>query len=260
MSLASLSVARQPPLQDILEQRLARLASLRGLDQGLQCQQRGARVAAREDGDSLQERLRDLAASGQPSLRVGQRIALDRDELLLGEWLERMNLGPGEQRRYDLERRILGGGSDQGDVAPLHVRQESVLLGLVEAVDLVDEYDRAAAGAPQPLGVRQNHLHVLDAAQDAAEGYELALRGRGDDARQGGLAGSGRSPQDDRSERVRLDLAPKGLARAQESLLSDELVERAGPHALGQRSLPPRFVPSPLVEQAHRGDPFRANS
>ena len=47
--------------------------------------------------------------------------------------------------RVDLERRILGGRADQPDVARLDVRQESVLLRLVEAMNLVDEDDRPRA-------------------------------------------------------------------------------------------------------------------
>ncbi len=48
-----------------------------------------------------------------------------------------------EQRRVDLEVRVLGGGADQHEQAALDRRQQGVLLGLVEPVDLVEEQDRA---------------------------------------------------------------------------------------------------------------------
>jgi hypothetical protein len=66
---------------------------------------------------------------------------------LLRQRLQHEHLRAREQRRVHLERRVLGGGADQHDVAGLDARQERVLLRLVEAVDLVDEDDRAAAGA-----------------------------------------------------------------------------------------------------------------
>ena len=58
---------------------------------------------------------------------------------------------------------ILGGRADQDDVAALDVGQEGVLLGAVEAVDLVDEQEACAAlGAAQPCGVGHDVLDVLD--------------------------------------------------------------------------------------------------
>ena len=58
----------------------------------------------------------------------------------------------GEQRGVELERRVLGGGAHQNDGAILHHRQKAVLLGAVEAVDLVDEEQRAPSGRPPGAG------------------------------------------------------------------------------------------------------------
>ena len=55
--------------------------------------------------------------------------------------LQHEHPGAREQRADDLEARILGGGADQGDRAVLGRRQQAVLLGLVEPMDLVDEED-----------------------------------------------------------------------------------------------------------------------
>ena len=52
-----------------------------------------------------------------------------------------------EQRAVQLERRVLGRGAHEHDVAGLDERQERVLLRAVEAVDLVHEEQRAAAPA-----------------------------------------------------------------------------------------------------------------
>ena len=54
---------------------------------------------------------------------------------------------PRQQSAVQLERRVLGRGADEDDVAGLDERQERVLLRPVEAVDLVHEEERAAAPA-----------------------------------------------------------------------------------------------------------------
>ena len=49
------------------------------------------------------------------------------------------NLRPGQQGPVQLERRVLGGGADEGDDPLLNEGQETVLLGAVETMDLVHE-------------------------------------------------------------------------------------------------------------------------
>jgi hypothetical protein len=48
-----------------------------------------------------------------------------------------------QQGRVDFERRVLGGGADEGEQAAFDMRQKGVLLALVEAVHLVDKHDGA---------------------------------------------------------------------------------------------------------------------
>ena len=61
--------------------------------------------------------------------------------------LQHEDLRARQQRRVHLERRVLGRRADEHDVARLDARQERVLLRLVEAMDFVDEQDRAAAAS-----------------------------------------------------------------------------------------------------------------
>ena len=68
-----------------------------------------------------------------------------------------------------------------------------------------------------------------------AERHESRLRRVGDEARERGLAGARRAPEDDRLQQVALDRLAQRLARAEQLLLADELVERARPHPLGER-------------------------
>ena len=90
-------------------------------------------------------RVRGVEPSPRSASR--QRAVQDLGDRRLVERLQDEHLRAREQRRVDLERRVLGGGADEDEVAGLDAGQEGVLLRLVEAVDLVDEEDRAAARA-----------------------------------------------------------------------------------------------------------------
>ncbi len=69
-----------------------------------------------------------------------------------------------------------------------------------------------------------------------------------------GLARAGRAVEDERGEPVGLEHAPQQLALAEEVLLADELLQRARPHAGGQRRAgtgPGLLVRLLLVEEGH---------
>ena len=94
------------------------------------------------------------ARAAQAAIPVAQSAARTTPATAGGvERLEHKHLAAREQRRIEAEAGILGRRADQGDGAPLDVGKEGVLLGPVEAVDLVTEQDRAPAeprGAPRP--------------------------------------------------------------------------------------------------------------
>ena len=124
------------------------------------------------------------------------------------------------------------------------MRQERVLLRLVEAVNLVDEDDGARAILPRALGIGHDLLDFLDAGQHGGELDELRLGHARDDLRQRGLAGARRSPEDERANIVALDLRAQRLAGRDQMLLADKLIERPRTHAIGQR--PGAIAVSPL--------------
>src|SRR3546814_8671245 len=64
-----------------------------------------------------------------------------------------------------LEGRVLGGGADQDHRAVLDIGQEAVLLGAVEAVDLVDEQQSAAPGQAALPGALEHLAQVGDAGE-----------------------------------------------------------------------------------------------
>ena len=89
----------------------------------------------------------------------------------------------------------------------LDVRQQRVLLRLVEAVDLVDEEDRpAAVELLALLGARHELAQLRHAAHHRAERLEVAPWSRAATTlRERGLAGAGRAPEDHRRDAIRAD-------------------------------------------------------
>ena len=129
------------------------------------------------------------------------------------------------------------------------------MLGGVEAVHLVDEQDRAQAVVGQPLPGRL-HLgaQVLHARQHGVEAAEVGAGAAGDDPRQGGLAGARRAVQDQVADPVGGDGAPQQPARAQDRLLTHEVIEAAGPHPIRQgRDLAQGFLAAVAEQVAHGG-------
>ncbi|OQA43300.1 MAG: hypothetical protein BWY52_01914 [Chloroflexi bacterium ADurb.Bin325] len=172
------------------------------------------------------------------ALRVGQRLSRDRAEILLGQRLELEDAAAADERLVDLEIGVLGGRADQDDRAVLDPRQQRVLLRLVEAVHLVHKEDGALAElAAALLGLCDGLADIVDAREHRVDGDEMAARGIGDDACEGRLARARRPVEDERAELIRLDRAAQQAARPHDVRLADELVQRARPHARGERSL-----------------------
>ena len=114
------------------------------------------------------------------------------------------------------------------------MRKERVLLCLVEPVDFVDEQQRAPA-ALGAIAIRRgdDFADFLDAGRHRAEGDEIRVDETGEQSGQRGLAGAGRAPEDHRVERPVLEREPQRAARPQQLILTDQVVERAGPHPFG---------------------------
>ncbi len=115
--------------------------------------------------------------------------------------------------------------------------QQRVLLGPVEAVDLVQEEH----GSPlvDPLTGCGKHLsNVFDPRRGCREGLEDGIGVNGDQPGQGGLPGSRRTPQQHRDRPAGFDDAPESRFRAEQSGEADHLVEVAGTHLGCQRGDP----------------------
>src|SRR5581483_1975752 len=99
----------------------------------------------------------------ESALGIGQRALQKFEEVILGERAQLENLRARDQRGIDEEKGIVRGGADQTNHAALHVRQEDVLLRLVEAVDFVDEKNGGLALVFETVGGGGKHAaHVGD--------------------------------------------------------------------------------------------------
>jgi hypothetical protein len=124
----------------------------------------------------------------------------------------------------------------------LHVGKKSVLLRLVEAMDLIDEYDCPRAGAPFALGASHHVLDLLDAGQHRAEGNKFRTGQPGDEPRKRSLPATGRSPEQHRSEVIILNLHPQRFSGTQQFFLADEFIQGARTHALSKRLMRQRHI------------------
>ena len=159
-----------------------------------------------------------------------------RLDLRGAERLQLVELTAGDQRRVDLEVGVLGRRPDQGDQAVLDRRQQRVLLGLVEAVDLVEEEDGRAPARLAALARPGDHRS--DLGTTGVDGRLLLDRpagGVGDDPSDRRLAGARRTVQDHRVRPGGLDRGAQGRARGEQMLLADQVLERSGPHPHGER-------------------------
>ena len=172
----------------------------------------------------------------QPALLVGNRAEQQRFDVVDRKRLKLKDAAAADQRAVDREERILGGRADQNHHAFLDVGQQHVLLGLVEAVDFVDEQQR-----PPPLGRKpvvgggQHLAKFLHAGGDRRKLLKMAAAFAGQQPGERGLARAGRTVKNHRAQPIGLQQPPQQFPFAQKMLLADELVERKRPHPRRQR-------------------------
>jgi hypothetical protein len=116
------------------------------------------------------------------------------------------------------------------------MRQEGILLALVETVHLVDKDDGAPLLQPVAGGLRLLHrlADVLDAAEHRADGDEQGVEGVGHQPRDGGFAHARRPPEDAAVRLAGLERQAQRHALTQQLPLADHLAERAWTQAFGQ--------------------------
>ena len=243
-------VAHGPPHhggRDVLVLDRRRAARERVLVGELERREGMARVA----GGGRRDRVAHLIVHRRIAER--RRSPLEHAEQgVLGVRRELVQAAARDERADHGVERVLGRCADQRHEPRLDDRQERVLLGLVETVDLVDEEHRALTVRAEPLARTPDHgLHVGLARGDGRELLEDRLRARGDDARERRLARPGRAEEERGADPVLLDRAPQGRALADELGLARELAERLRAQAVGERRMRRPSHLGRVVEQAH---------
>ena len=141
-----------------------------------------------------------------------------------------------QQRRVQLERRVLGRRADERDDAGLDGRQERILLRAIEAVDLVAEEDRAAAfDLAALLGFANDLAHARHAFGHGAERHEVLVGVAREQTRERRLAAARRAPEHHARDRALLDRLAQRFAGAEQLLVPQEIVERFGTQPMGER-------------------------
>ena len=156
-------------------------------------------------------------------------------EVVVIEPAQHEDLGARQQRADQLEGRVLGRRADEDHRAVLDNGQKGVLLGAVEAVDLVDEEQRALAHLAALPGRLEHLAQIGDPGENGRERLEDELGAVRQEARDRRLAAARRAPQDHRGELPARHHAPDRPLRAQQMILPDDVGEALRPQPVGQR-------------------------
>ncbi len=204
---------------------------------GLQEVQRPPGVPARglrDEGERLV--VQPEIPGAQTPRAVPQRAFHDPHDRLGRQGLQDDDLAARQQGAVELEGGVLRRRADQHDVSRLGVGQEDVLLRAVEAVDLVQEEDRALlVPGPHAPGLLEDLAHLLHAGRDRRVRQKERRGLRRDQPGERRLADAGRAPQDQRRNAVLRDRAAQEAVLADHTLGPLDLVQGSGPHAVRQR-------------------------
>ncbi|SIM84172.1 Uncharacterised protein [Mycobacteroides abscessus subsp. abscessus] len=173
--------------------------------------------------------------------RIGDGPVDQRGDVRVLQRGEGDQQGAGEQRGDHREARVLGGRGHQHHPAVLHPGQQGILLGLGEAVDLIQEqHGGDAVQVPVIQGLLHHRAHILDPGGDRGQLHELPPGTAGDDVGDGGLAGAGRAPQDHGAGSGRAGVLPgehpQRGAGLQSMGLPHDLLDGARAHPHRQRA------------------------
>ncbi len=138
---------------------------------------------------------------------------------------ELQQLAAADQGRIYGKEGITGGRADEVDHSLLNVGQQSVLLGSVKAMDLVDEKQRSSTGRCELIACnRQDLTEFFNPVKDGIQLDKRAPRFLSQQSGERCLPGSWRPEQEQGTESVILYESREDVARCQQVRLADELV------------------------------------
>src|SRR5712675_32410 len=92
-------------------------------------------------------------------------------------------------------------------------------------MDLIDEEQRALPHATAAACRLESLLQIRDAGEDGRELFEMQLEDRGEQPRDGRLAGAWRAPEDHRGRAARRDHAAERALRRKQMILAHDFGE-----------------------------------
>ncbi len=148
--------------------------------------------------------------------------------------MQDQHLAARQQCGIEFEAWVLGRGANQRDGAVLDIGQKAVLLGTIEAVDLVHEQQRPLTRFHCDPGLGEHLLQVGDTGKHRGQCDEAQADRIGQQPRNAGLARTGRAPQDHRAELAGRYHPPDGSLGSGQMLLPNHLAERPRAEAVGE--------------------------
>ncbi|MNM93562.1 hypothetical protein D3C81_1059400 [compost metagenome] len=187
-----------------------------------------------------QQHLEAFIAEGQVAFTqttlFGQRAVHQLAQRGFVEAFQHIDPRTGQQSVIEFERGVFGGRADENQRAIFNVRQERILLRLVEAMHFVDEQNRA----PTVLrGLLLGDFHrltdLLYPGQHRRHRFEMRLRDFRQQSRQRGFAHARRPPENHRMQGTLLQRLAQRLAASKHVFLTDVLIQIGRAQARGQR-------------------------
>eukprot|EP01132_Coremiostelium_polycephalum_P018947 gene18947-biopygen10297 len=193
-------------------------------------------VAIRSSQQDLEAFLTDTQLALAQALVFVQRTLQELLHRGFIEALEHIDTRPGQQGIVQFKRRVFGGGTNKDQRAVFDIRQERILLRLVEAMHFVDEQDGALAVLPGLLlGDFHRLADLLDPGQHRRDRLEVCIRDFCQEPRQGGFTHARRPPENHRVQRTLLKGLAQRLAAGEQVFLPDVLVQVGRTQARRQR-------------------------
>jgi hypothetical protein len=178
-----------------------------------------------------------LPGVGVERQRCSEQVLGSADQRVEGgvvETFQDEHLAAGEQRTVELEAGVLGRRADEDDRAVLDVGQERILLRPVEAVDLIDEEQRALPHLAAPLCGLEHLSQVCDTGKRRRQGLEGEVGLLGEAPGDRGLPAARRPPQDHRHQPLRSHHPPDRGVVCEQVVLPDHISQCAGPQPVCQ--------------------------
>ena len=202
----------------------------------LQRRERLAHIAIRFQRQMRQSILRDFELHvAEPPLRVGRSAAQQCHNIRILHRLQGENLRTGEHSRIDGEIGILRSRPDKAYRTALQMRQEHILLRLIEAVKLVHKKNcslpvHGLAG----LGLRNFLANIAHIGLHTIKHHKIRTCLACNDVCQRGLPHTGRPIENERGETVGLNRTAQQLPRRQQVLLPGDFLQALGAHTRRQ--------------------------